>query len=602
MHLRTLAIPLLAIFPVLGSCKRDATQPPDLVERSAVYTLEDGRVVRIPTYRSEYPVLGQCVEDLTYALSAGSCVTSSDGKPFTTSPNIPVRMLDKQGFRAFSRQLSVESSLNVNASGQEVKTKVVVAKHRLFIEWNRYAVYSIDPFKLKKVENVENADPYVSGVEYGIGVRVILDVTLTDVDATANLSFGFGSIGANVATKKAQIAVQYDTIGVSRDILPENLPMAIESVGDLTKMLMGLYGAVENISKNWNARVDKQRLGDVKIGTIEAPWLLDRSTQPDGVGDTIDTTATVDSTGATPVILGDTTTDIPSEQIKDLVNDVNSARATLDTLDTKNSKLGALYRRDDKSSSPIIGGQKFDDLLKQVMAGERVDVDDVQALFDSVAEHADALEGLDAEDRKALERLPESLRTAAAAHLTLSAYYPALRGDEDELFPRGFSAAPIAYYVMRTPTEIERDYCDTLQLNFASRQKAPSSRALEKCLPYWSDVKVAEQAYCYAIAQEFASKRRAPGWRLERKCRKGYWDPAGILPLDQSGLQDPAGKDPVGKDPAGKDPAGKDPSSGAPAGKDPSPGAPAGGTAANEAPGGGSSAGGHDSVGGTGGG
>ncbi len=393
---------LLAALGVQLACVRK-TEVPDLVSRDAVYTIEDGRVVRIPAYRGQEPVIGQCV-DGRYGLSEG-CMDGGACKP--VGPDY-LDHLNRQGYRSSSSMLSVQTGIEIDAGASKGKTKVTLSRHRLFIEWNRYQVISLDPATTRS-PGAEGCS-YVSAMERGIGIRIILDTSLSNVDAETTLTFGFGQVAAAVALGKAQIDVQYDTMGVPQDILPPNLPTSVASVDDLAKVVAGLHQAVAKISETWN---DKLEQTGAPIGpTTNAP-LPDRatgSTMPEGTGDTI-----------TDEFLGE----------------LGKAHDDLDTIEDK-SKFPQLFHA---GGEPIVP-----------------DPEDLSysELGDALAQYAEDLVALDPNQRKLL---PANVIDLGKLGRTIELLESFPQTPEDGLLPRGFTAYPIAYYVVRNPKAIARDQC-----------------------------------------------------------------------------------------------------------------------------------------------
>jgi hypothetical protein len=138
-----------------------------------------------------------------------------------------------------------------------------------------------------------------------------------------------------------------------------------------------------------------------------------------------------------------------------------------------------------------------------------------------IEKHGEGLEALTVEERTPLAGLPESLRKPTSVELTLSSYYPILRGDEDGLFPRGFSAAPTAYYVTRTPENIRRDYCEDLRLSYATKKQLPDARAQAECGTYWLEetAQSVEETYCRTRLIRSATRLTGPGPLLRKKCK-----------------------------------------------------------------------------------
>jgi len=190
--------------------------------------------------------------------------------------------LPRGRFRYYSRLSSLEivSDLKVKGVGSG-RNRTAVAKYSMVAEWSRYLNISItnDDWLLSKPstpdpsrgsardndirvsaeelpESSTSLKPrekaYVFGIDYGIGVRVVLDVTIRGIDAEGAASFGFGELATSIVSESAEINVRYDTVGVREDILPQNAPTNITSINDLVNVQRAFYGAIDNISSDWN--------------------------------------------------------------------------------------------------------------------------------------------------------------------------------------------------------------------------------------------------------------------------------------------------------------------------------------------------------------
>ncbi len=239
-----------------------------------------GPVARVLTYGAPTPYLGQCASAHGGELYPFMCATAENRVPgdFVLSHQT-LRKLPRGRFRYYSRLTSLEvvSAVKVKGVG-DTNQKTAVAKYSMVAEWSRYINVSSldsrgsDPVLVKReggvraAEDVEvvaplpilpsarkgDGDAYVFGIDYGVGVRVALDVTIRGIDAQAAASFGFGELAASIVSDGAEISVRYDTVGVREDILPPNAPTNITSVNDLVNVQRAFYGAIDEISEDWN--------------------------------------------------------------------------------------------------------------------------------------------------------------------------------------------------------------------------------------------------------------------------------------------------------------------------------------------------------------
>jgi hypothetical protein len=409
-------LPLLLLL-ASASCKGQT--PP--VHSDAVFTVEEGRVVRMPAYRGEYPVLGQCVRTKDYALSRASCAEIG-------TPQAPqLRILEKQGYSSSSRLLSVHTGVAANVAGQKAKAEISVTKYRMFIEWNRYTVFSLD-----KEKTESGTGPYVSAVEYGVGVRIILDISLTKVGTEADAKFGLGTIAAHLDAGQATVAVKYDTIGVPFDILPKGLPTTIESVNDISRMIEGLNKAVEKVSDSWNEVV--KRAPGAKVGAI----------------------LTSDGRYATVLHKDEPLPEAKIEELQPVIaaaKHIQSDRANIQkTMDRQLPLLDAL-----SGVTGTTAGQDIGPVL-----------DDLEALRELSEQSTNESLSSALPSRTEIDRAINVLRE----------YYPYEPSWNGTLFPSDFSAAPLAYYVARPDRWVARDRC--VQANLDARSSGTRGKT-EEC-------------------------------------------------------------------------------------------------------------------------
>jgi hypothetical protein len=255
----------------------------------------------------------------------------------------------------------------------------------------------------------------------------------------------------------------------------------------------------------WRRRVGRdQTKGDVIPPLVDAPAKVVKDPA---------STAT-----ATPAPAPAPAKELPSNGFKGLVNEVNKARDVIDKAEqTVKSKLL-------DANGSMIGGAGFKDFAKSVEKGDPVTKDDATAFLVSIEEHGKRLSQLSPAARITL---PESLSSLDKVSATLNEYWPLLRGDEDALFPRGFSAAPIAYYVSRSEDNIQRDACEELRLNYATNRVQPSKSVRSRCSKYWSadTAPEAEEAFCNARRMLNVTKMISKPLWLRHKCRK-HWEAA----------------------------------------------------------------------------
>lgn len=247
--------------------------PPDTYSPELRLSIEaGGKVARVLTYGAPDPWFGQCADSTGGELLPFTCDESIAKLfyGFGIGEHQGLSLLPRGRFRYYSRLTSVEVMSRGKAVGTaEAKGKVAVAKYSMVAEWSRYinvnstfetgpsASTPIQPdgkkTDLKKAEPaLAKSSAVVFGIDYGVGVRVVLDVTIRGIDAEGVTSFGFGELAASIVTKGAEINVRYDTVGVRRDILPPNAPTNITSVNDLVNVQRTFYGAIDTISRDWN--------------------------------------------------------------------------------------------------------------------------------------------------------------------------------------------------------------------------------------------------------------------------------------------------------------------------------------------------------------
>ena len=148
-------------------------------------------------------------------------------------------------FRQYSLRTDTTGSAAVAvAAGAKSDSKIFISRHLLVFEWRRYTLdETAGP-------GAASRSPYVSGIERGIAVRVVFDVSLRSVDVNASLTFGFGSLATALASSRASVEVGYELIGTTMDILPERATN-ITSVDGYIEAMNRFYDAVRRISLAW---------------------------------------------------------------------------------------------------------------------------------------------------------------------------------------------------------------------------------------------------------------------------------------------------------------------------------------------------------------
>lgn len=194
-------------------------------------------MVRFSTYARPSNAFGLCAS-LAGEVTSVPCITG-DLKVDTTISND----LTNSDYRVYSRTLDVAVGVEGGVTGGSVKGSAsdhtIVKQMQILMEWARW-----------RVQNASGgpATPYVSAVDVGVGVRIILDVTLTTTDANVAASFGIGSLATALATNSATVMVRYDVVGTTANLLPEVSPTTITTVDAYLQVMNAFYDAVRGLS------------------------------------------------------------------------------------------------------------------------------------------------------------------------------------------------------------------------------------------------------------------------------------------------------------------------------------------------------------------
>lgn len=264
-----------------------AAAEPSPASTADSFLVEESTVVRVPVFGRGRPVIGHCVHPLTGVPHSGIC---SEALYKAGAPMLPgkfarriLQQLPDAQYEERSEVLDIAVDVNADVLPVKSENSVRIVRYRLIKEWSRFrtlsavagkpgaGLTSVGALKTGGLAEesrlpVPDTEPDVDidhdamgtifGIDYGIAVRIIVELSITQASSETSASFGFGDLAAAVQAGRVKAKVKYETIGVSFDIMPENFPTSIESLHDLTAIEAAFQSAISKISFRWNDSVD----------------------------------------------------------------------------------------------------------------------------------------------------------------------------------------------------------------------------------------------------------------------------------------------------------------------------------------------------------
>jgi hypothetical protein len=150
------------------------------------------------------------------------------------SGNDLICRLGEGTFGQRSRLVTYSANASAGVGPAKGEVKITSATYQLVYEWSQSInVYAV-PGLLKEHE------PVVSSADYGVALRLIMDVSISSADSSLGATLGIAQLAAALQTDRAQINVRYSVLGAVKSFLPDGA-IRIDSSADLFQVLADFH-------------------------------------------------------------------------------------------------------------------------------------------------------------------------------------------------------------------------------------------------------------------------------------------------------------------------------------------------------------------------
>jgi len=225
---------------------------------------------QIKISRRDYPgvFLGSCADPAggvlrTFCSHGVPIMDVANTEPGTTSIS-PCALHDER-FGQTGRLVSFSGSSEVAAPFGGGQVKVVTGIYSLVYDWARSVKISLAdeafvpepaPAAAEKEKQTADSPPMplvVQSADYGVALRLILEVTLKEASGELDLTIGIAKLAAALATQTATVNARFLALGVRSTFLPAK-PVRIDSVADLYEVLDEFHQKVHLVAGQWEMR------------------------------------------------------------------------------------------------------------------------------------------------------------------------------------------------------------------------------------------------------------------------------------------------------------------------------------------------------------
>jgi hypothetical protein len=160
-----------------------------------------------------------------------------------------------------SRLVSINSAVGASYGPASGKTTLTYARYQLVYEWSR----SVNVFAPVNALNSES-DPVVSSADYGVALRLLMDVELKSTDAEVGANIGIAQLTAALALQQAMVNVRFVVLGAMTSFLPDKA-IRIDSASDLHEVMSDFHNRARELSGAWEQECKRSKEPGSTVGT-----------------------------------------------------------------------------------------------------------------------------------------------------------------------------------------------------------------------------------------------------------------------------------------------------------------------------------------------